>query len=424
MIDSQKTPAIVFCLAVMWGQACLAGGQDNYFANPNEIVVTRDGEVVKTLPCNRVPLDGHGRWKAFHGHAYINAQVHQTSDGVLYAQVGGPYGAYYVVECTRSVMFASKDSGETWESWDVDLPHDRVIGTFAILQDDTFLAAATEPADNRVSYYVSTDRGSSWSLRSEVSADPFDYLHVDGNLLQLSDGTVVSPLHFSLAEEEGPFRLTLQCLLRSTDSGQTWRQGRPDASLWKPLIDAGLGIRSLGPEAHIPGGTFPGCYEVGIAEGAKGELLAALRYSGPQQHWHKDFKDAWRGGEPDSIGRVFRQVMFSSSPDGGVTWEAMRPFADSDGRPVIAQQETNGSLVPLSGGRLLLIHQRRFGDPYQLIGRLSEDNGQTWLPDEYHLSAGFGFPGSVVLEDDTIVTVTGKSLGGIHGAEAIIWKLP
>ena len=161
---------------------------------------------------------------------------------------------------------------------------------------------------------------------------------------------------------------------------------------------------------------------MGIAQHPDGRILAALRFSGPQWPWHKKYIEAWGGKPADNVGRIFRQVMFSTSDDGGVTWELMRPFADAEGKPVIVQQESNGQLVPMPGGRLVLVHQRRFG-PYQLIARVSEDNGKTWLHDEYRLSAGFGYSGNVVLPDGTIITVTGKSLGG-HKAQVIRWRLP
>ena len=56
--------------------------------------------------------------------------------------------------------------------------------------------------------------------------------------------------------------------------------------------------------------------------------------------------------------------------------------------------------------------------------RSGADGGKTWLHDEYRISAGFGFSGSVLLDDGTIVTVTGKSVGRVHGAQVIRWRLP
>jgi len=392
----------------------------------DELVVTRGGEVIRTLPCERIPLDGKGRWGVGpSGYHYIRGIPGQTSDGNIYAQVGGAYGGYWVVKTCQNVMFASEDQGRTWTSWNVDLPKQRIIGAFTVLRDDSFLAATTEPTDDRVCYYRSIDRGRTWKLLSELSAAPFNIMYLDGNLLELRDGTILSVLHFKV---EGPADgglsqdLSMQYLVRSTDGGKTW-QGGPDPKVWKAIIDAKLMVSPTGPDSRVPGGTFPGCYETGLAQDRSGRVVAALRFSGPPWYWHKKFTKAWGGKAPDSHGRIFKQVMFSSSPDGGQTWDSMRPFADANGKSVIVQLESNGQLVPLPDGRLVLVHQRRFGE-WQLIARVSNDNGATWSHDEYRLSAGFGFSGNTVLDDGTILTVTGNSVNGKAGAQVIRWRLP
>ena len=406
------------------------GPEYPFHQNAAELVVTRGDKVVKTLPCERIVLNGNGRWN--NGH--IRAQVSMASDGTLYAQAGGAYGAYWVVGECRNVMFSSTDQGRTWTSWNVDLPDKRIIGAFAVLQDDTFLAGAIQPSDNVISYYRSTDRGQTWELVSELTSGPFKTASLDGNLLQLSDGSILSPANFCVPAPEGEdfsLSLVVQHMLRSTDGGRTWSQG-PDPDLWQPLIDAKLFVGPVGADSRIPGpgGTFFGCFEVGIAQDADGRIVAAQRLSGAPWPWHKKYIEAWGGKEPDNIGRIYRQVMFSTSADGGTNWETLRPFADADGKTVIVQQETNGQMVPLADGRLVLIHQRRFG-PMQLIARLSNDNGQTWSHDEYRLSAGFGYSGNTVLPDGTILTVTGQTLAsaGMEGpgnnrAQVIRWRLP
>jgi len=62
----------------------------------------------------------------------------------------------------------------------------------------------------------------------------------------------------------------------------------------------------------------------------------------------------------------------------------------------------------------------------QSCARISLDNGLTWLPERYRPIFGFGYPGSLVLEDDAIVTITGASLGDNgdpRQAAAIRWRL-
>jgi hypothetical protein len=407
------------------------GPEYPFHQNADELVVTRGDEVIKTLSCERIPLDGQDRWN--NGH--IRGQVGKTTDGTLYAQLGGAYGSYWVVRECRNVMFSSTDQGRTWSRWHVDLPDDRIIAAFTVLADDTFLVGTVQPSDDCIGYYLSSDRGKTWELVSEVHADPFKTTSLDGNLLQLADGSILSPATFGVPAPEGEdfsLGLAVQYMLRSTDGGRTWSQ-RPDSELWRPLIEAKLFVGPVGADSRTPGpgGTFFGCFEVGIAQEAGGRIVAAERFSGAPWPWHKKYIEAWGGKEPDNIGRIYRQVMFSTSTDGGTTWATLRPFADADGKPVIVQQETNGQIVPLPDGRLVLIHQRRFG-PMQIIARVSNDAGETWSADEYRLSAGFGYTGNTVLDDGTILTITGQTLasknmeGSEHynGAQAIRWQLP
>ncbi len=425
---AKSSALISIWLTLLMGGLLMATNTDAcadypFHEDPNVLVVTRGDEVVNRLPCERIALDGGGRWHNDH----IRGQVGQTSDGTIYAQVGGAYGAYWVVGEGLNVMFASDDEGRTWESWNIDLPEKRIIGAFTVLNDDSFLAAATGPGDTSIRYYRSEDRGHTWVQISELTCAPFQNMYLDGNLLQLADGTILSVAHYAVPPPAGADfsqGLGVEYVLRSTDGGKTW-QGGPDPALWGPIIEAKLTVAPVGPQSRVPGlgGTFPGCYETGLAELSDGRVAAVLRFSGPAYPWHKDYVEAWGGAAPDNVGRIFRQVMLSFSPDGGRTWAQMRPFVDAEGKPVIVQQETNGQMVETPDGRLVLIHQRRFG-PYQLIGRVSENRGQTWLHDEYRLSAGFGYSGNLVLDDGTIITVTGKSIGGNHSAQVIRWRLP
>ena len=418
----------VFALVLVQQWRTTAAGQYPFHLDDSQIVITRGDRVLGTLPCERVSLDGKGLWTRLHDVAYIRAHVARTSDGKLYVHGGGAYGAYWVVESCDDVFFVSEDDGRTWsEGWHVDLPDKRMIGTFTVLADDSFLAMATQPSGDVASFYRSADRGKTWTLVSEIHAAPFKTLSVDGNLLQLQDGSIIVPTHFSVKAPEGTYwglNLTGQFVMRSADGGKTWAGG-PDPEVWKPLIDAKLTVAPVGPDSRVPGGTFPGCYETGVAQEQSGRLIAALRFSGPQHPWHKTIMKEWGGRPADGVGRIFRQVMFSESSDGGKNWATMRPFFDAQGQPVIIQQETNGQLVPLGDGRIALVHQRRFG-PFQIVVRFSVDAGKTWLHDEYRLNKGFGFTTSVLLDDGTIVTATGQSVSGAEDqcVSVIRWKPP
>ena len=64
-----------------------------FHKNPDELVVTLGDKVIQRLPCERIPLEGKGRWdKKAGGHYNTRGQIGRTSDGTIYAQVVGVYG--------------------------------------------------------------------------------------------------------------------------------------------------------------------------------------------------------------------------------------------------------------------------------------------------------------------------------------------
>ena len=140
---------------------------------------------------------------------------------------------------------------------------------------------------------------------------------------------------------------------------------------------------------------------------------------------------------PDAHGRLFRHVVLGQSPDGGITWERLRPVLDAGGTPLMAHGECNGELLQVPDGRLVLVHQTRYAEGperargyyrgrSQLCARVSEDGGETWLPPRYRLLFGFGYSSSLALDDGTIVTASGASLGDNgdpRRAAVIRWRL-
>ena len=94
--------------------------------------------------------------------------------------------------------------------------------------------------------------------------------------------------------------------------------------------------------------------------------------------------------------------------------------------------DAHGHLVELSDGTVVLVHDHRY--PYIDSGvwaRVSHDQGKTWNQRVYQLSRGAGYGASVVLEDDTIVTVCGNTPLNETGqplipwrAQSVRWRLP
>jgi hypothetical protein len=141
-------------------------------------------------------------------------------------------------------------------------------------------------------------------------------------------------------------------------------------------------------------------------------VLAAIRWCVLWDH-HKD-------------GVESKRTRLSESSDYGRTWSPPRQVTRRFG-------DTPGELVRLSDGRIVLLHTRRY--PYtagHLRAQVSPDEGQTWSAEAYIVSEGHGYSGSVVLPDDTIVTVCGDRAAAENGqmmAErgggcAVRWKLP
>ena len=104
----------VVMLTLLCQASTTARAQCPYHRAHDEITITRGDRILGSLPCERITLDGGGRWTRMHAVAYIRAHLGRTSDGKLYAHGGGAYGEYWVVESCRDVFFVSEDDGRTW----------------------------------------------------------------------------------------------------------------------------------------------------------------------------------------------------------------------------------------------------------------------------------------------------------------------
>ena len=233
-------------------------------------------------------------------------------------------------------------------------------------------------------------------------------------MTQLRSGTIVLPVAQSSNVPEGQAQVwgkdALHCVFRSDDGGRTW----PHAA-----------------ETH------EGCYETHILESQNGDLLAALRY---QRSIRRDnpseLLDLWADPDGAQVGApLYKRVFLADSTDQGATWSNLRGLMTADEKPVVEYGQCHGQLVQVPDGRVVLVHDNRYpGENAEVIARVSGDNGQTWQPQAYHVSFGMGYPASVVLDDGTIVTVTGNTpmyspqglAIGDHtwSVAAIRWRLP
>ena len=371
-----------------------------------QVEVTVDGKRVRSIPAESVAVPfGRG------------APIGMTDDGTLYAafHTEGP--------ALESELLASADGGRTWSHKRLDWwqfsqradSHDSLAflfwdnrwaitnDSFGVLRDGTLLWAflrnsgwyeisGLEPE----SYVIrSEDRGETWDGPVKVDKSGFPSVGVSSNrMTQLPDGTVLWPQRLGLTSEEIESIRSGQSaaehsdalrtyVFRSTDEGRTWGDLTPLPE-W--------------------------CFETTLLRLQSGRIVAALRYqpfADVDEHW----------------GKYGKRVFLADSDDDGRTWVDFRPVRRTpDGPPDLEFGQCHGELSELSDGTLVLTYDHRY--PYerqQVLARISHDQGQTWTPEVYNVApegdsrmgsatprgTGSGYASSVVLEDDTIVTMTG-----------------
>ena len=271
----------------------------------------------------------------------------------------------------NTLMCRSRDGGR---SWDLIPRQEKMVGTFQILSDGTFVAvrAAGEKDPSRILVWGSADQGRTWSQRSEIGNPAKCERRIPGTLSRLSDDTLVLPVE-SRARMIDPAYVH-----RSTDGGRSWS-----------------GPTGFNTEIGYLGGH---CYETMIAPMASGKLIAVIRYHGavvPQ----------WPLVDP-ARHAFYKTVFLADSSDGGKTWNRFRQLTNVHG-------QCHGYGVGLSDGTFVVAYDHRY--PRDLsTGRamISHDEGETWEDEVYYLYYGDGISGfsqSLVLDDGWILTVGGIS---------------
>lgn len=387
------------------------------------IAVTVNGKRVRTVPARFVQVPfGRG------------APLGRTQDGVLYAgfSTEGPG--------LESILLSSSDEGRTWRQrrldwwqfFDQTLARDSSrwlffdnrwalrSDSFGILRDGTLLWAFLQAADGcgvaglEAECYVirSQDGGRSWQGPFRVDKAPFPSIGNSSNrMTELPDGTVLWPQRLGAASTrakeirqaaerslqpwtETPFTATY--VLRSTDGGRSWGQRTP-----------------------LPDWSF----ETTLLRLHSGRLIAAIRYQ--PSFWSAEMMEEQLRERPSLHEDGFqpsKRVYLADSEDAGHSWTRFRPVSRTPNGPTdLALGQAHGELSQLSDGTLILTTDHRYPrHEAGVLARISHDEGRTWSAEVYHLTVaggtvlgssikgyGTGYASSVVLEDDTIVTMTG-----------------
>lgn len=410
MIIAERTAGLSAEAAAKEREALLDNpALQNYYSEPDTIAVTLDGEIVETLPCERVAFeypckdeDDPSQWQPS-----VRGQINlaRTQNGDIWAFTDtGP-------------IFHSEDLGKSWQWTPGSSNTSSKDFTFTILQDDTFLVMGSTEGSRSLEVHRSTNLGETWERIATIDPPP-PYVVIGDDTpatTQLSDGTILSTVQCAQNAEWSEGQGVL--IYRSTDGGKTWAVRN---IVWEAnrVTPDGPEFPAFGPESDRPE-MIAG--ESHILELPGGSLLQTIRVQGLHHG------PTWEN--------VTKTACFLDSADGGLTWQNARPALDAEGKPVLVYGECHGQSTRLPDGRIVMVHDHRYPYPEgQTIAHISEDNGNTWKRHAYHLILGSGYPAILSLEDGTILTVSGSGLTDekatplasrkLWTCVAVRWKLP
>ena len=326
--------------------------------------------------------------------------AHSTNGGQTWSHIGSPVDMRFKVpDGHTQLRVAGNGVGVT--------ENGTLLYYYSVQYNDGRKPAAGEDdPSHRIEAYVarSTDRGATWepavklntSEREQTGAQSCRLTQLPGGKMGLVLGTwditTASGEPIPTADQ-----LTRTFLYTSSDDGQTWERGK------EPICEHGV--------------------EPDLIALPSGRLLLAIRYQRHKSpndppnlaspHLLRDDKPPYTKSKQLHSGLVARFTAILHSDDGGKTWTEPGLLTGFD--------EQTGSLVRLSDGTIIL----PFGYKTDTRGQrfvVSYDEGETWSRTVFQLHPDGQYASSVVLADDTIVSV-------IHGTEglnlqALRWRAP
>ena len=287
----------------------------------------------------------------------------------------------YVKQAT--ILSKSTDGGRTWTSWNIE-KREEIDDKWQVLSDGTFIRVSMtvgEGAKDPAKVYWSRDEGRTWEQVTEIPIEVsggYKTRYAHWRMTKLPDDTLFFCMDLRDDEYGGDRFLSAGTVLtayRSTNRGKTW-EGPIKVCEW--------------------------IAEGGIAQLPSGQLLASVRYQRPLLP--TDSPRAPIGVSGDERG--FKHHFLIDSDDGGQTWKNLRPLTTVYG-------QCYGYPAAQSDGTVVVIHDTRYGPgPDAARAMISLDEGKTWEDEVYYVffgEGGTGYSESVVLDDDTILTVGGTS---------------
>jgi hypothetical protein len=324
------------------------------------VLRARDGKMTR-VPAEktRLPFD-----PKFHPQG---GTVYRASDDLIYAR-------------QATLLSKSTDGGRTWTTRPF-APPEGYWDDIQVLSDGKFVRAlftAEDEAKDPVKVQQSEDEGRTWhqigQIRVEVPGG-YQKRYKHWSMTKLPDDTLFCCMDLRDEQYGGGRFLTSETVLtgyRSRDGGRTWE----------------------GPIKVCDSAA-----EGGIVQLPSGKLFGSVRY---QRELLPSDSPAVR----KLAGKFFKHHFLVESDDGGLTWKNLRPLTTVLG-------QCYGYPAAQSDGTVVVIHDTRYGPgPDAARAMISHDEGKTWENEVYYMYFAEGatsYSRSVVLSDDTILTLGGTS---------------
>ena len=309
----------------------------------------------------------------------------------------GPDGNVYVRQAKK--LCISNDGGLTWSAREVNAPSGYEMhqtGRWKVLSDGSFVSVAVVTGkDERAPAQVwsSQDEGQSWNRVAQIDLDlkmpgsgaPYDERYCHRGLDRLQDDTPAVDHRRSKRRRPRGWAAQAARVVPVSIPGTRGGTWQGPTLMW----DWG----SEGSATRLP----------------SGEILATMRYQRDSHPQDSAEIVEHMGAYPRTPERRgFKNVFLMNSKDDGATWTQPRMLTTVYG-------QTFGYPAVQSDGTAVVVHDTRYGPgPPGSRAMVSRDEGRTWEDEVYYLdSTNFtgSYSASLVLEDDTILTIAASSVG-------------